>query len=82
MEKIKMCEQQEKFSNDADFGLSRTLFNKKTGEVSELMKVNAYLPSDFIDEKIASIISTLGDAYGQLKRTSRILFMLISMLRQ
>jgi hypothetical protein len=31
------------------------------------MKISAYFPSDFIEEKVNSIISTLGDAYGQLE---------------
>ena len=67
MEKIVSREQHEKFSDDASLGVSRILLNKKTGVISESMKVNAYFPSDFIEEKVNSIISTLGDAYGQLE---------------
>jgi len=67
MEKIVSREQNEKFSNDAGLGVSRILFNKKTGVISESMKISGYFPSDFIEEKVSSIISTLGDAYGQLE---------------
>ena len=67
MGKIVSREQNEKFSNDAGLGVSRILFNKKTGVISESMKISGYFPSNFIDEKVSSIISTLGDAYGQLE---------------
>lgn len=67
LEKIKSLGQHERFSDDASLGMSRILFNKKTDTISELMKINAYFPSDFIEEKVNSIISTLGDAYGQLE---------------
>lgn len=67
MEKIISREQYEKFSDNAGLGVGRILFNKKTGVISESMKINAYFPSDFIEEKVNSIISTLGDAYGQLE---------------
>lgn len=68
MEKIMSREQHEKFSDDSSLGVGRILLNQKTGVVSESMKINAYFPSDFIEEKVNSIISTLGDAYGQLEK--------------
>lgn len=68
IEKILSREQHEKFSDDASLGVSRILFDRKTGIISESMKINAYFPSDFIEEKVNSIISTLGDAYGQLEK--------------
>lgn len=64
---IKSLEQHKKFSHDAGLGMSRKLYDRKTGMISELMKINAYFPSDFTEEKVSSIISTLGDAYGQLE---------------
>jgi len=67
MEKVAPRKQNEKFSNDASLGVSRILFNKKTGAISESMTIRGYLPSDFIEKKVSSIISTLGDAYGQLE---------------
>lgn len=67
MEKILSHKQHEVFSNDASMGISRILYDKKTGIISESMKISAYFPSDFIEEKVSSIISTLGDAYGQLE---------------
>lgn len=67
MEKLISREQHEEFSDDASLGVSRILYNKKTAVISESMKINAYFPSDFIEEKVNSIISILGDAYGQLE---------------
>lgn len=67
LEKIISREQHESFSDDASLGMSRILFNKENGVVSESMKITGIFPHDFIDEKVKSIISTLGDAYGQLE---------------
>lgn len=68
LEIIKSLEQHEKFSHDAGLGMGRKLYDRKTGVISESMKINAYFPSDFIEEKVSSIILTLGDAYGQLEK--------------
>lgn len=67
LEIIESFEQHERFASNAILGVSRILYNKKTDAISVSMKINAYFPSDFIEEKIASVISTLGDAYGQLE---------------
>lgn len=67
LKKLSSLEDSEKFSNDFDFGVSRLLGDKRTGDISELMKITAYSPSDFIEEKAKSVISTLGEAYGQLE---------------
>ncbi|XOB46627.1 MAG: hypothetical protein ACKKMV_00370 [Candidatus Nealsonbacteria bacterium] len=67
LKRLSFLEETEKFSNDSHFGVTRILGDKKTGKISELMKITAYSPSDFIDEKVNSVISTLSTAYGQLE---------------
>lgn len=67
LKKLSSLEETEEFSNNSDFGVSRLLSDKKTQKVSELMKITAYSPSDFIDEKVNSVISTLSEAYEQLE---------------
>ncbi len=67
IEKFSSPKQHEIFAKNGDFGISNQLINKKTGNVSRSIKIVAYLPSEFIDEKIESTIRTLGDAYGQLE---------------
>jgi len=60
-------ESSEAFAKDASLGVGRAMVNPKTGEATEVVEVRAYHPSDFIDEKVESIIATLGQAYGQLE---------------
>lgn len=63
------------FGKDADFSVSVAkqnksawpLGNKLPTELHDPMKVSGYGSSDFLEEKVNSIISTLGDAYGQLE---------------
>jgi len=55
------------FGKDADYGVTRFLKDRKTRYVSYQMKIVGYSPSEFIDEKIKSVIDTLGQAYGQLE---------------
>ena len=62
------------FGKDADFGVSVAMQDKSAWpignelptELRNPMKVSGYGPSDFLEERISSIISTLGEAYGQL----------------
>jgi hypothetical protein len=67
LEIIKSSEQQEKFAYDASLGMSRILYDKRTDKIVESMKITGYFPSDFIEERVSGVISTLGDAYGQLE---------------
>lgn len=68
-------EEMDQFGGNADFGVSSAqqdksawpLGNKLPIELREPVKIVAYGPSDFIEEKISSVVSTLGDAYGQLE---------------
>ena len=63
------------FGRDADFSVSVAkqdksawpLGNKLPTELHDPMKVSGYGSSGFLEEKVSSIISTLGDAYGQLE---------------
>lgn len=63
------------FGRDADFSVSVAkqdksawpLGNNLPTELHDPMKVSGYGSSGFLEEKVSSIISTLGDAYGQLE---------------
>lgn len=67
IEKFSSPRQCEIFARNSDSGVINKLVDRKTGEISRLIKIVGYLPSDFIDEKVESTVRTLGDAYGQLE---------------
>jgi len=65
----------ENFGSEADFNVSTMKQDKRfwpigdglPDRVSEAVKICAYSPSDFLDERSDSIMTTLKSAYGQLE---------------
>lgn len=66
IQRLNSREKVESFYPDSSLGSDRMLSNLKTGQVTEVIVVRGKYPSDYMEEKIKSIIKTLGQAYGQL----------------
>lgn len=61
-------DERKRFVPNASLGVGRAMVNPQTGEAVEMLELRGEYPSEFIDEKVESILSTLGQAYGQLEK--------------